>query len=172
MWAVKYVGMMMLVRVAQIGMGFQLYEHHVIVSDTPSEPGCKLHGWVYRYHCGTLESLFELLKDKSESVDVFIEPGSYDFLSSYSLENLHYIRIRSSDQDIMATISCKHNHDNSADIGTGIKFIHSSDLIIEYVNIRWCGMKHISTGQVNLGILHFIYFRIVLYTLSIVQALQ
>jgi len=122
------------------GMESPFYKYQVIVSEVPSDPAGCRKLNDSIYHCGTLKSLLELLKYESESVDVFIAPESYNLTSSHS------------------------------NIDTGIKFIHSSDLIIEFINFRWCGMKHKSTSQVRLGMLRFVYFRSALYfNLPIVQ---
>jgi len=109
------------------------------------EPECKQHD--LKYHCGSLEAMFNFLKDKSKSVDVSIDPGNYILASSFSLTGLCSIRIRSSNQINIANLSCTPNFDSDPDIDTGIEFSHGFNLIFEHVNIRWCGMKHISTSQ-------------------------
>ena len=72
------------------------YLHHAIVSDNPGAPECK---WFdLKYHCGSLDHMFDLLSKKSKSVDVTVEPGNYNLMSSYHLYDLRNIRIRSSNQ--------------------------------------------------------------------------
>ncbi|XP_065904410.1 uncharacterized protein [Dysidea avara] len=156
----QLLGMLLLVLMVDMSMGM-LYEHHVIVSKTYPLSGCEWKWNDCNYYCNSLESMFDLLKDKMESVDVFIEPGNYTLSSSHSLKDLHNIRIRSCDQTNIANIFCKPNFDIDPDIDTGIEFKHGSDLIVEYINIRWCGMKHISTSQVKPGT--FVYFHSALY---------
>ncbi|XP_065904408.1 uncharacterized protein [Dysidea avara] len=150
----QLLGMLLLLH---MGMGL-CYEHQVIVSDA-AKPECIWDDWIY--YCGSLESMFDLLKDKTESVDVSIKPGNYNLTSSYSLKDLRNVRIRSSDQSNIANISCKPDYGVDPDVDTGIEFKHGSNLIVEYINIRWCGMKHISTSQVKPGT--FVYFHSALY---------
>ena len=152
----QLLGMLLLV---QMEMGM-LYEHHVVVLSIPIEPECNQHD--LKYHCGSLEAMFKFVRDReSESVDVSIDPGNYILTSSFSLTGLCRVRIRSSNQINIANISCTPNFDSNPDIDTGIEFSHGFDLIFEYINIRWCGMKHISTSQIKLGT--FVYFYSALY---------
>ena len=135
------------------------YLHHVIVSDNPGVPECN---WFdLKYHCGSLDHMFDLLSKKSNSVDVAIEPGNYNLMSSYLLYDLRNIRIRSSNQPRTVNIFCKHNPNLDQNGDTGVAFMQGSDLIIEYISINWCGMTHFSISQISIG--KFIHFHSPLY---------
>ena len=135
------------------------YLHHAIVSDNPGAPECK---WFdLKYHCGSLDHMFDLLSKKSKSVDVTVEPGNYNLMSSYPLYDLRNIRIRSSNQPMTVNIFCKHNPNVDQNGDTGVAFMRGGDLIIEYISINWCGMTHFSTSQTSVG--KFVYFRSALY---------
>ena len=138
-------------------LGTSYYLDHVIVSNNPTAPECK---WIdLKIHCGSLEYMFDLLSKKSKSVDVAIQPGNYNLASSYMLHDLHNVRIRSSNQPNLVNVFCKQTSD--AHIDTGVAFVRGFDLIIEYVNIKWCGMTHVSTSRASVR--KFVYFRSALY---------
>ena len=93
-------------------------------------------------YCNSLISMFRLLSQNKDSTDVFIHPGTYILNTSYTLQDLHSIRIKS-DASNPAIIRCQNN---STDLGTGVAFLRVSDLIIDHLNIEGCGMKHSSTS--------------------------
>ena len=87
--------------------------------------------------------MFTLLSDNKESTDVFIQSGTYTLNTSYTLKDLHNIRIGSNASN-PAIIMC-----NISDLDTGVAFLRASDLIIDHLSIVGCGMKHNSTNYLN-----------------------
>ena len=93
-------------------------------------------------YCNSLNSMFTLLSDNKESTDVFIQSGNYTLNTSYTLEDLHNIRIGSNASN-PAIIMC------ISDLDTGVAFLRASDLTIDHLSIVGCGMKHNSTNYLN-----------------------
>ena len=96
------------------------------------------------HHCNSLIPMFKLLSEIQNSTDVFIESGTYTLNTSYTLEGVQNIRIRS-DASNPAIIRCQNN----SDLGAGVAFLRVRDLIIEHLNVTGCGMKHSSTSYLD-----------------------
>jgi len=93
------------------------------------------------YNCSSLQQAFNLLSQNYSSVDIILEPGSYNLTTSHNISNLDHIQISSKN----ATIKCGPSVDKKNDSGKGIAFIRVTNLVIKNVIIIGCGMKHIST---------------------------
>ena len=135
------------------------YEHTIFVSKRLQLNECEVINKTFT-QCSTLHEAFQLLLACCNSTDVIVEPQKYILNSSWLFTSLTDVRIQSSQQGA-ATIQCLPNVDNSVNFDTGIAFFGVTNLVIQYLNITGCGMKHVSTSQIKFG--HFITLRSALF---------
>jgi len=135
------------------------FEHTINLSHNSSLTECEQLNST-SYQCGSFDHVLQLLSECCNSTDVIIEPDTYDLTSSYNFFDLQNIRIRSKTSQ-PATIQCTLNTNGNYDIDTGIAFIRVTNLVIEYLNVMGCGMKHVSNNYI--GENQFIMVRSALY---------
>ena len=122
-----------------------LYQHNIYLSDKLPITKCQqINDTVYQ--CGSITELFQQLSNCCNSTDVYIEPGNYNLALSYVLADLHDIRIRS---ETKAVIQCAANVNGTYDFDTGIAFLRVTNLVITNISIVGCGMKHITTNNIE-----------------------
>ena len=124
-----------------------LYRHKIYLSENLPTTKCQQINHT-TYQCSSITDLFQQLSSCCNSTDIFIEPGNYNMAQSYTLVDLHDIRIRS---ETNAVIHCAANVNGTYDFDTGIAFIRVRNLIITKISIVGCGMKHITTNHIGAG---------------------
>ena len=124
-----------------------LYQHKIYLSKNLPTTKCQQIDHA-TYQCSSLTELFQQMSSCCNSTDVFIEPGNYSMALSYTLADLHDIRIRS---EANAVIQCAANVDGTFDFDTGIAFVRIRNLVIANISIVGCGMKHITTNHIGAG---------------------
>ena len=136
------------------------YQHKIFLSKKLHLRECEEVNRSYT-QCSSIDETFKALMVHSNSTDVIIEPDDYIVNSSWHFKHLSNIRIWSSQQGNIPIIKCLPNVNDSVNFDTGIAFIGVTNLIIRYLNITGCGMKHVSTSQIKVG--HFITLRSALF---------
>ena len=136
------------------------YKHTIFVSKRLQLNECEIVNKTFT-QCSSLHDAFQLLMTCCNSTDVIIEPDNYVLNSSWQFMDLENIRISSSQQGDMPMLHCLPNVNNSVNFDTGIAFVRVKDIVIRYLNITGCGMKHVSTSQLKVG--HFITVRSALF---------
>ena len=122
-----------------------LYQHNIYLSQqelkSPIMKSQQINNTTY--YCGSVIELFQQLLNCCNSTDISIKPGNYNLTLSYTLTDLHDIRIRS---EANAVIQCVPNVNRTE---TGIAFVRVSNLVITNISIVGCGMEHITTNRVD-----------------------
>ena len=136
------------------------YQHKIYLSENLQIAKCQQINHT-TYRCSSITELFQQLSSCCNSTDIFIEPGNYSMAQSYTLVDLHDIRIRS---EANAVIHCAANVNGTYDFDTGIAFVRVRNLVVTNISIIGCGMKHVTTNHIEAE--SFIVVRSALFILN------
>ena len=141
----------------------------ILLSDKFEASGCiKLNDLYTSYQCHSLMQAFQLMETCCNSTKITIEPGNYSLNTSLTICGLTNISIHSHFQNKAAVIKCLPNVNGSYDFDTGLAFIGITNLTLENVILLGCGMKHVSSIQVesDSGKRDFIFLRSAVFILN------